>query len=118
MPGLPIRTPADIGTARNVLRRRIAGPRYTPGFRARAAATFTALAEFILTTQGTGLLDLNMLSHDTAKGIELHCSIDTADDWQARYDALVEQVSEVVSDIECFRSPDHLRIVARIWLRE
>ncbi len=118
MPGLAIHTPADIGTVRNVLRRRIAGPRFTPFFRARAAATLTALAEFILTTQGRGLLDLALLSQNTQKGIELRCSMDTTEDWQARYVGLVEQLSEVADDIQCFRSPVHLRIVARVWLRE
>ncbi len=106
----------DISTVRNVLRRRIAGPRYTPIFRARAAATLTALAEFILATEHSGVLDLVPLSRVRTNGIELRCSMDTTEDWQRLCDRLIEQVSDVVDEIECFRSPAHLRIVARVWL--
>ncbi len=116
MAGLSIRSPMDIPLARDVLRRRIGGPRYTPTFRARASATLMALAEFVLAAHGSGLLDLIPISRDVTRGIELRCSLATPDDVQAISDSLAKQVADVADEIEFSSGPDLLRVVARVWL--
>ena len=118
MHGIPIRSALDTAAARNVLRRLIAAPRYTPTFRARAAATLTALVEFVLSVPANGLLDLIAINRDDVKGIELRCSVMSADELQLLSDILAKQVSDVSDEIEFFRGSDRLLIVARVWTKD
>jgi hypothetical protein len=108
----------DISTVRNLLRRRIGSSSYTPIFRARAVATLTALAEFVLTSKNQGTVEIIIINQSLRKGLALQSHITTSEDLQAHYDQLAQEISCVADEIECFIGQNHMGITARIWLNE
>jgi len=115
MPGLPIRTPVDISTVRSVLHRVMDGPNYTPNFRTQAAATLTALAEFILSSNYAGTIDIITINQAGRKGIAFHSHITGSVNLQIHYDQLVQELAAVADEVEYFIGRNHAAITARIW---
>lgn len=119
MSGIPIRSAIDITTARNVLRRRISTSGYTPTFRARAAATLTALAEFVIASKKPGMLDMISINRANRKGFEFHSRVNLAScDFEPQYEHLTRETTGIADEIELVKGTDHFQIVARVWLAE
>ncbi|HLY27689.1 MAG TPA: hypothetical protein VKQ72_15195 [Aggregatilineales bacterium] len=100
-----------------MLRKRVADEKYNPKFRARAAATLTALAEYILATKQPSTLDMLTISQPSKKGIEF-CLTTVAKDAHADFDQLATETVGIVDEIDHVQGPDQTRIFARVWFTE
>jgi hypothetical protein len=117
MTGLPIRTKVDLTVARNVLRRRISGERYTPTFRARAAAVLTAMSELIFATNMQGSLDIRLVSQPDKKGIKFITTF-VGNDLQAHCDKCAEEIKGIADEVEWSLATAHKTVVANVWSTE
>jgi hypothetical protein len=117
MTGLPIRTKVDLTVARNVLRRRISTERYTPTFRARAAAVLTALSELIFATNAPGNLDIRTVSQPDKKGIKFITTF-AGGDLQVIRDQCSEEIKGVADEVEWSSGADRNSVVASVWFTE
>ncbi len=115
MATLTIQRDSDLITARNVLRKRLAGRRWTPSFRARAAATLTVLTELVLRSRKPGTLDMIALIHPHNQGLELRCEMLARDGAVEPLDELNRQLAEVVDELDLHHKHGSLHISARLW---
>jgi hypothetical protein len=74
MSTMTIQSSVDITTARNFLRKRTAGLKWSPRMRARAAASVTAISESILEAHSVGTLAIDIHSRPDSLAIELHAT--------------------------------------------
>jgi hypothetical protein len=117
MAGISIRSRVDLTVARNVLRKRIAGDKYNPTFRARAAAVLTAMAEVVFASNAPGNLDMRMLSQGEKKGIEFHLSL-TGGNLEDYYQQFETETSSIVDEVELSSTAQYSRVMARVLLTD
>jgi hypothetical protein len=98
MTTVPIQNTFDITSARNLLRRKIAGAKWLPPFRARAATIVTMMGELILMTQKQGALEVNVIMTKELWGIDIKCKIN--DDGYVLTRELYHQLERIANGIE------------------
>lgn len=122
---IPIHTVRDLVMARNALRKTMVEQGVSqPILHARVAAVVTAMAELILISGATGVLNMEIIERDEQTGIELDCELS----WlggQLRSVANVRKrqlndaqcrLNRVTSDVECdTEDTEHPSLIARVW---
>ncbi len=111
---IAIHNASDITTARNVLRKKITGTKWTPTFRARAATALTAIGEFILRSHQQANLGVNVVMGQGTWGVELRC--DLPDGGEITAAEIRHQLSRIADDVQMDDSTGSLNIIARMWI--
>ncbi len=115
MPSIQVRNVSDIALARNFLRKRITGPKWSPKFRARAVATMTTLAESILNAQPSGILEVSVLTRQGKTGVALGCDLKIAAGDQKLIEQTKNRLARVADDLDTSTAGGSLHIVAYLW---
>jgi hypothetical protein len=111
---VPIQNVSDITAARNLLRKKITGTKWSPTFRARAATALTAIGEFIIRTKQIGTLDVAVIMGQGTWGVELRCDLPNSGDVTAG--EVRHQLSRIADDVQMDNNDGHLNIIARMWI--
>jgi hypothetical protein len=111
---IPIHNISDITAARNLLRKKITGTKWSPTFRARAAIALTAIGEFILRSKRAGMLDVSVIMGQGTWGVELRCDLSDSEGITAG--EVRHQLMRITDDVQMQSDNGHLNIIARMWI--
>jgi hypothetical protein len=111
---IPIQSPLDVTSARNLLRKKITGTNWLPPFRARAATTLTLMGEIILQSGQSGTLVITVQHKQEIWGIELECTC--RDGGQLIGGIKYQQLQHLVDSLDVVAKDGHLNLKTAIWL--
>ncbi|MBN1285154.1 MAG: hypothetical protein JXB47_07140 [Anaerolineae bacterium] len=108
----------DVSLARNVLRRKVAEQNLKPTFRARAAATLTAMGRLLLAAETQGSIHIAMADRSGMPGIKLECRFAWPDNRYLWLDEARTRLSRVSDELEISDTEEGPCITVWVWLVE
>lgn len=111
---IPIQSQLDITSARNLLRKKMAGNKWLPPFRARSAISLMLMGELILLSGKPGTVAISVTTKEGIAGIELQCIC--VDDSQLVIDNRYKKLQQIADSLEATPKDGQLHIRTLLWL--